>query len=67
MAELMSVDGEVLGVLSQIKDDVKELLRAVKEGGVGEVCEAIQYLIADLMSSLPRRVGDSVSVRVSCA
>ncbi len=63
----MSVDGEVLGVLSQIKDDVKELLRAVKEGGVGEVCEAIQYLIADLMSSLPRRVGDSVSVRVSCA
>ncbi len=58
MTELMSVDGEVLGVLSQIKDDVKELLRAVREGGVGGgVCEAIQYLIADLMRALRGGLG----------
>ncbi len=62
------LSGEALGILRAVGGgDVDALLNASREGGVGEVCEAIQYLIADLMRALPRVVGDSVSVRVSCA
>ena len=60
-------DPNIVNALLAVSGGIRDLLRAVESGDVGAICEAVQYLVADLVRNLlPGSLRSRINLRLNC-
>ena len=61
-------DPNIVNALLAVGNGIRDLLRAVESGDVGVTCEAVQYLVADLVRNLlPSNLRSHINLRLNCS